>query len=69
MLSRDSEEDFEDDIEGLGVASAKETGQKTGQNESSSEVTSSKEDVKGADGYEHTDGQSPKNPKLRDNVT
>ena len=61
MLSRDSEEDFEDDIEGLGVASAQETGQQGG--ESSSEVTSSKEDVKGAD------GQSPTIPKLRDNVT
>ena len=67
MLSRDSEEDFEDDIEGLGVASAQETGQQGG--ESSSEVTSSKEDVKGTEGYEHNEGQSPTQPKLRDNVT
>ena len=59
MLSRDSEEDFEDDIEGLGVASAEESGQQGG--ESSSEVTSSKADVK--------DGQSPTQPKLRENVT
>ena len=59
MLSRDSEEDFEDDIEGLGVTSTKETGQEGA--ESSSEMMSSKEDVK--------DGQSPTQPKLRDNVT
>ena len=61
MLSRDSEEAFEDDIEGLGVASVQETGH----NESSSEVTSSsKEDVKGTEL-----GQTPKQSKLRDNVT
>ena len=44
-------------LDGLGVASAQETGH----NESSSEVTSSKEDVK--------ERQSPKQQKLRDNVT
>ena len=66
MLSRDSEEDFEDDIDGLDVASAQETGH----NESSSEVTSSsKEDVKVTGGYKHTDGKSQAQAKLCDNIT
>ena len=51
MLSRDSEEDFEDDDieEGLGIAST----EGSGQGESCSEVTTaSKEEVKGAaEGY------------------
>ena len=76
MLSRDSEEDFEDDDieEGLGIASP----ERSGQGESCSEVTTaSKEEMKGAaegykrakegfkraESFEHKGGQSPTQPK------
>lgn len=63
MLSRDSEESVEDDIEGLGVAPAQGTG----------EVAACKEEVKGAE-EEGKGDLSPSQPgkdaqRLRDNVT
>ena len=75
MLSRDSEENVEDDIEDLGVASAQGAG------ESCNEVAAGKEEVKGAEEEEEEEDhvkqkgdQSPTQPekdvqRLRENVT
>ena len=71
MLSRDPEEDSEDDIEGLGnpKASAEEAAK------TEKKAKSSKEEMKGAeDGEKQTNGQFPKKTengvqRLRENVT